>query len=94
LRETMTDHVGVIRDRIGLETAIWTLADIETSTVSPRLRAMARAALFVTVAAHQRLESRGGHFRSDFPQTKDALAHRSRLTLDQMRSHVSSIIGA
>ena len=94
LRETMTDHVGVIRDRVGLETALWTLADIETSSPSPRLRAMARAALFVTVAAHRRLESRGGHFRSDFPETVQSLAQRSRLTLDDMRKHVTSIIGA
>jgi aspartate oxidase len=35
----------------------------------PQTRNMATAALMVTAAALRREESRGGHFRSDFPKT-------------------------
>jgi L-aspartate oxidase len=39
-------------------------------------------ALMITIAAWQRTESRGAHFRADFPAKADA-ARRSRLTLQQ-----------
>ena len=42
---------------------------------------MATTALLVTSAAQARRESRGAHFRSDFPQAEALLAHRSRMTL-------------
>jgi L-aspartate oxidase len=47
---------------------------------------MALTALLVTSAALARRESRGAHFRSDFPQAEDALAHRSYMTMAQARA--------
>lgn len=94
LRETMNDHVGVIRNKIGLETALWTLADLAVHAEAASLKSMAEAALFITVAAHQREESRGGHYRDDFPKSDQAWAHRSRLTYQDMQVYVQKIIGA
>ena len=61
------------------------LRDLQRSADAPALRNMATAALMVTAAALQRRESRGGHYRSDFPQT-DPVARRTILTLDQARA--------
>ena len=94
LRETMTDHVGVIRNKIGLESALWTLADLAKNAETAALKSMAEAALFVTCAAHQRHESRGGHYREDFPKSDQASAHRSRFTYHDMQAYINKIIGA
>jgi len=45
-------------------------------------RNMLTTGLFIAAAAFQRRESRGAHFRSDFPQPVPALARRSLTTLD------------
>jgi L-aspartate oxidase len=92
LRQTMTDHVGVIRTKTGLMTAIWTLADIEATGEAPEVTAMARSALFIATAAYARQESRGGHYRSDYPDANPALAHRSKFTLDEIRAIVAGVL--
>jgi len=92
LRQTMTDHVGVIRTKTGLMTAIWTLADIEATGEAPEVTAMARAALFIATAAYARQESRGGHYRSDYPEANPALAHRSKFTLDEVRAIITTVL--
>jgi L-aspartate oxidase len=93
LRQTMSDHLGVIRNTTGLMTAIWTLADIEATGEAPELTAMARAALCIAAAAYARQESRGGHYRSDYPEANPALAHRSMFTFDQVRAIVAGVVG-
>ncbi|GLK68284.1 L-aspartate oxidase [Hansschlegelia plantiphila] len=82
LRRTMTDSVGVVRDGARLRGAIETINRIRRDARQPDLRNMATTALLVAVAAERREESRGAHFRSDFDQPVEALAHRSTLTLD------------
>jgi L-aspartate oxidase len=85
LRNLMTANVGVIRDGAGLRHALTAIARLEReSASSPALRNMATAALMVTAAALRRKESRGGHYRSDFPQTA-AIARRTFLTLGEAR---------
>jgi len=93
LRQTMSDHLGVIRNETGLMSAIWTLADIEATGEAPELTAMARTALCIAAAAFARQESRGGHYRSDYPEANPALAHRSKFTFDQIRAIVAGVVG-
>ena len=86
LRDVMARDVGVIRDEVGLTRAARAILRIEAATNHAQLRNMALTALLVTSAALARRESRGAHFRSDFPQAEDALAHRSYITAARARA--------
>jgi L-aspartate oxidase len=85
LRALMSAHVGVIRDEEGLARALAEIARIERKATSPALRNMATAALLVAAAAWRRRESRGAHFRSDYPSADPAQARRAFITLDDAR---------
>jgi L-aspartate oxidase len=86
LRKLMSAHVGVIRDHEGLARALAGIMQIERQADSPALRNMATAALLVAAAAWLRRESRGAHYRSDYPQPAAAQARRNFLTLDEARA--------
>jgi L-aspartate oxidase len=86
LRTLMSRHVGVVRDGEGLADAIGAICRLEREATAPALRNMAIAALLVATAAWRRRESRGGHFRDDFPQPDPRQAHRMALTLTQARA--------
>lgn len=83
LRQTMSAHVGVIRDAGGLKTALGILAqlDADHGGRSTNFDNMICAATMIAAAALQREESRGGHFRTDFPEPSDAFQHRGEITL-------------
>ncbi|HEY5237316.1 MAG TPA: L-aspartate oxidase [Rhizomicrobium sp.] len=81
LREAMTKLVGMERDADGLRKALDTISQIERAGgAEPALLNMTATAKLTAAAALARTESRGAHFRSDYPQT-DEVAHRSFLTL-------------
>jgi L-aspartate oxidase len=85
LRELMAARVGVMRDGKGLARALATITRIEREAPSPALKNMATAALMVAAAAYDRRESRGAHFRHDYPTPDEAQAHRTMLTLERAR---------
>jgi L-aspartate oxidase len=87
LRSAMTVGVGVIRDEASLRGALGTLAALETECApDPRLANMLTTAKLIAAAALRRKESRGAHFRSDYPAPDERLAKRSFLTLAQAES--------
>ena len=70
LRETMTRHVGLERDAQGLKEALKAIAQIERAAGhEPSLLNMTVTAKMVVAGALARQESRGGHYRNDFPLT-------------------------
>ena len=69
LRQAMTRNVALERDADGLRKALDVIARLETTSTEPALLNMTTAAKLVTAAALARQESRGGHWRTDFPQT-------------------------
>jgi L-aspartate oxidase len=52
---------------------------------------MATAALLVAAAALRREESRGGHYRSDFPKADPAQAKRTFITLEDAREIAAAV---
>jgi L-aspartate oxidase len=85
LRGTMTEHVGVERNFGGLMEAVAALRDIESEAGGDTVLAnMALAGRFIAVSALRREESRGAHARSDFPQSRPALAERTFMTLAEI----------
>ncbi len=86
LRALMDRDVGVVRTHDGLWRAKLALHDLTASAGHPTgtVGNALTAARFIIEAALARLESRGGHYRSDAPLAVPALAVRSfyRLTAD------------
>jgi L-aspartate oxidase len=84
LRLAMTAGAGVIRDEASLRSVLQTIGELEQSHKSDsRLANMLIGAKLIAAAAYRRKESRGAHFRSDYPMPDEALAKRSYLTLIQ-----------
>jgi L-aspartate oxidase len=86
LRALMAAHVGVVRNRDGLARALFEIASIERHAGCPAMRNTALAALMIAAAAYRRQESRGAHFRADYPQADPAQAVRHTLTCEQART--------
>lgn len=81
IRQIMWDRVGVTRDAAGLRSALDELrsvAEIAGSTLGAR--SLHTCASFVAEAALAREESRGCHFRTDFPETDPTQATRKTVT--------------
>ena len=76
VRQIMSRHVGVLRHRTGLRDAIEVLRPIAFGTGAAA--DAAAAGLMIATAALLREESRGGHFRTDFPHPSNL---KRRLTL-------------
>jgi L-aspartate oxidase len=75
IRDLMWQSVGLFRSRAGLEDAAARLdaaaASIGSDSAGGSIRSLAIVARLITRAALRRQESRGGHFRDDFPDRDD-----------------------
>jgi L-aspartate oxidase len=80
IRPILSRAAGVVRTYDGLAPAIGSLLPL-VGTTDPAADP-ALVALLIAVAALRRCESRGGHFRSDFPASDEAFRQRRMLTMD------------
>lgn len=83
LRAAMSRHVGVVRDAAGLYAALATLADLDLRANHVSVGNMVAVAKLIAAAAMRRTESRGGHWRSDHPETREAWRRRTYITLPE-----------
>ncbi|YBV98046.1 L-aspartate oxidase [Phyllobacteriaceae bacterium JZ32] len=81
LRKTMSARFGVIRDRAGMEEGLRVILGLEQANRNAAFANTLTAAKLVAVSALKREESRGGHFRIDFPEARPEWQRRSMLTL-------------
>ncbi len=78
VRTVMWDSAGIARTAKGLRTCLARLADIEGRLTEGATEEsnMIQTARLITEAALLRKESRGGHYRADFPKAKRKWQHR------------------
>ena len=89
VRPILSQGLGVLRDRHGIERVIrglYPLASGNSAASDPAL-----VGLMIAVAALRRDESRGGHYRTDFPDTLPS-AVPSSLTLADALAAASEIV--
>jgi L-aspartate oxidase len=92
LQEVMTAHAGVVRSAESLHAALAFIEDLSLSArPSSPLANIAETARMMTVSAYFRDESRGGHYRSDFPELKTA-ARRSMITSSSAKALAEEIL--
>jgi len=85
VRHLMSKHVGVIRNKKGLMRILNQLKMRQQKISEPaQITNILIAARIIVVAALMRQESRGAHFRDDFPKADTQLAQRSFFTLKQI----------
>lgn len=71
IKRVMWERVGILRDRDSLQRAIREFDQIAAGDLSTSSRSFVTLATLVATAALWREESRGGHFRNDFPEPRD-----------------------
>jgi L-aspartate oxidase len=85
LRAIMTKYVGVQRSAQGLKAALAALKDLDASAGDNTvLSNMILTARLIAAAALARKESRGGHYRTDYPVADPAFAKRTFITVDDL----------
>ena len=94
LRNIMTEKLGVIRNGQEMMSALRTITEIRRTSEKDdsRLADMALVAQMIAVSALSRTESRGGHFRSDYPESCEAWKKRSFTTLKEADSLVEGLL--
>jgi L-aspartate oxidase len=82
LRQAMSQHCGVERSETGLTALLCLIDDMRAEHGEADSLVAAR---FIVTGALRRTESRGGHFRTDCPQTEVRPAHTRLVLADLVR---------
>jgi|ERR1041384_2583219 L-aspartate oxidase len=79
VKRIMWDSVGIVRDEYGLNRALTALDEIAARPLNTRSWNFVTLARLIAKAALSRRESRGAHYRSDYPERVDAGFQRHML---------------
>ncbi|HQU85798.1 MAG TPA: L-aspartate oxidase [Pyrinomonadaceae bacterium] len=77
VKRVMWERVGILRDKDSLERALKEFRQIEKANLSVSSRNFVTLAKLVAKSALWREESRGGHFRNDFPERDEKFRFHS-----------------
>ncbi len=88
VKKVMWENVGIVRDARGLTRAIETLSEIAVSNSPWEVKSSALLGLAIAVSAMRREESRGGHYRRDFPYEREEFRKHSTFTLRDLENLV------
>ena len=91
IKRVMWERVGILRDRDGLNRALKEFDQIAAGRLSTSSRNFVTLAQLVATAALWREESRGGHFRTDFPEQREEWRLHSIQVTGQEISSVGQI---
>lgn len=94
IRESMAQHVGVERNADGLTATLARLHKAEELCRRDSIKNAVVAAKLITGSALLREESRGAHFRSDFPEKVEGSAKRSYVKLKQIETLAENAIAS
>lgn len=94
LRTTMSAHLGVVRNGAGMRAALGEILELARNSHSARFDNVITTAKLIAVAALNRLESRGGHFRTDHPEEDPDWKRRTLMTLDQAHAIIPELLEA
>ncbi len=88
LRNVMYANVGLVRTERGLREALLRISELDADfpNAGNELRNLLVAGRLISEAALARPESRGSHFRSDYPRAEEAYAKRSFTRLRTLAS--------
>ena len=91
LRSAMNKFVGVDRNKLTLDQAFIEFFRIEreTKSLSAKLKDMLLVSKLITFAALHRKESRGTHFRSDYPTKDNKLLKRNVFTQNDLIEYLN-----
>lgn len=87
IKRVMWERVGILRDKDSLKRALKEFSQIETGNLGASSRNFVTLAKLVATAALWREESRGGHYRNDFPEQNEKWRVHS---IQKMNAPISS----
>jgi L-aspartate oxidase len=94
IRALMWEHVGLVRTEAGLRNALQALHELEArcQPVCGEVRNLLTAAHLMTAAALLRRESRGAHFRADYPAGDPRWQHHSLWTARELEAAPGRVV--
>lgn len=92
LRKVMSREFGVMRTAEGMRQGLAEIVELAADNRRPRFTNAVTTAKMIAVSALMRHESRGGHYRTDFPSENPAMAQRSFYSLDQIESLIPLLL--
>ena len=92
LRKIMSRWVGVSREADGLKKALAEIVKLDSDNTLTRFSNGLATARLIAIGAWLREESRGGHRRSDFQQSRAEFANRTYLTLSEADQKISELL--
>ncbi len=88
VKRVMWERVGILRDKDSLQRALQEFEQISNANLSTSSRNFVTLAKLVATSALWREESRGGHFRTDFPERNDT--HWDKHSIQKLDTEISS----